>query len=123
MAGATTQQALIKQLLDAEGEAKAIQDAKRNRVEKLRGLTLAAEKEVEDFKRERETKYQEDIASRAVLDPEAAMESSTRREIDLVQQEYQNSKKKTVDYIVDKVLDVVIELTPTQKQALKTGMA
>jgi len=40
----------------------------------------------------------------------------------MVQQDYTNNKAQTVKYVVSKVLDVPIELTTTQLQALRSGM-
>jgi len=51
------------------------------------------------------------------------LSDSSKKELDAVQKDYSANKERTVKYVVDKVLDVPIGLTDTQRQALKMGMA
>lgn len=119
---ASKSQELIQQLLQAEKQAEdIISNAKKNRLAKLRQAKEKAEEELKDFRNKEETKFQKEMGSKVGADPAAALKASTQAEIDGVQKDYQTNKGRTVLYVVNKVLEVQIALTDTQKQALTTG--
>merc|ERR1712217_504565 len=114
--------AFIKQLLDAEKQGEdLIAKAKADRLTKLRQAKEKAEQELKAFTAEQEAKFQKDHASKNAADPAKELEASTKKEVDMVGQDYQTNKAKTVQYVCSKVLDVKVELSLTQKQALKAG--
>lgn len=124
MAATNDSKKFIDTLLKAEKEAEEIiAKAKKTRLEKLREAKAAADEELKDFKDKEEAAFQKTIASKASTDPAAELKASTQKELQMVQQDYDNNKAKTVQYVVTKVLDVPIALTATQTQALKSGMA
>mmetsp|Transcript_58730 Transcript_58730/g.191557 ORF Transcript_58730/g.191557 Transcript_58730/m.191557 type:complete len:123 (-) Transcript_58730:271-639(-) len=115
-------QELIQQLLQAEKEAEAlIATAKKNRLAKLKQAKDKAEDDLKAFREEQEQKFQKEMGTKAAADPSAELKGATEEEIRLVKQDYETNKKRTVEYVVSKVLDVTTELTDTQKQALKMG--
>eukprot|EP00420_Gonyaulax_spinifera_P028267 CAMPEP_0197903546 /NCGR_PEP_ID=MMETSP1439-20131203/56216_1 /TAXON_ID=66791 /ORGANISM="Gonyaulax spinifera, Strain CCMP409" /LENGTH=124 /DNA_ID=CAMNT_0043524675 /DNA_START=80 /DNA_END=454 /DNA_ORIENTATION=+ len=122
MAGANKSQELIQQLLQAEKQGEElISTAKKNRLTKLRQAKEKAEEDLKAFREEQETKFQAQTGMKAAADPAAELKDSTKTEIDMVNQDYNTNKAATINYIVAKVLDVPLELTSTQKQALKAG--
>merc|ERR1719291_492234 len=123
MSGGKSQE-LIQQLLQAEKQAEElIATAKKNRIAKLRQAKEKAEEDLKSFREEQEAKFQQETGSKSKADPAAELKDATKKEIDMVQQDYTSNKAKTIKYVVEKVLDVPIGLTATQKQALKMGMA
>eukprot|EP00419_Tripos_fusus_P005715 CAMPEP_0172677368 /NCGR_PEP_ID=MMETSP1074-20121228/14626_1 /TAXON_ID=2916 /ORGANISM="Ceratium fusus, Strain PA161109" /LENGTH=123 /DNA_ID=CAMNT_0013495189 /DNA_START=52 /DNA_END=423 /DNA_ORIENTATION=- len=119
---ANKSQELIQQLLQAEKQGEdLISTAKKNRLAKLRLAKEKAEEDLQAFRAEQEAKFQKETGTKAAADPTAELKDSTKAEIDMVSQDYQANKTKTIQYIVSKVMEVSTELTDTQKQALKTG--
>mmetsp|Transcript_1027 Transcript_1027/g.3678 ORF Transcript_1027/g.3678 Transcript_1027/m.3678 type:complete len:126 (-) Transcript_1027:43-420(-) len=117
-------QELIQQLLQAEKQGdELIATAKKNRLSKLRQAKEKAEEDLKAFREEQEAKFQKETGSKAAADPTAELKDSTKAELDLVAQDYNANKAKTTDYIVGKVLEVPLELSETQKQALRMGLA
>merc|ERR1719265_3121807 len=124
MVAAGKSQELIQQLLVAEKQAEdLISQAKKNRTNKLKQAKDAAEDELKEFRGSEETKFQKEVGSKAGVDPAADLKTSTAREIQQVQTDYNMNKDKAIQYITSKVLDVPLGLTETQKQALKGGQA
>merc|ERR1711920_663775 len=95
-----------------------IAKAKTNRLAKLRQAKEKAEEDLKAFKEEQEAKFQKETGSKAAADPTAELSGSTKIEIENVTKDYDTNKAKTIQYIVNKVLDVPIGLNDTQKQAL-----
>eukprot|EP00931_Biecheleriopsis_adriatica_P069510 TRINITY_DN4334_c0_g1_i1.p1 TRINITY_DN4334_c0_g1~~TRINITY_DN4334_c0_g1_i1.p1 ORF type:complete len:123 (-),score=52.12 TRINITY_DN4334_c0_g1_i1:194-562(-) len=115
-------QELIKQLLEAEKSAEEIiASAKKNRLVKLRQAKEKAEEDLKEFKEKEEARFQKEMGTKASADPAEALKASTKNEVDAVQRDYNTNKARTIQYVVSKVLEVPIGLTPTQKQALSTG--
>mmetsp|Transcript_7039 Transcript_7039/g.7647 ORF Transcript_7039/g.7647 Transcript_7039/m.7647 type:complete len:126 (+) Transcript_7039:51-428(+) len=116
-------QELIQQLLKAEKKGDdLIGTAKKNRLAKLRQAKEKAEEDLKAFREEQEAKFQRETGSKAAADPTAELKDSTKAEIDLVTQDYNANKAQTIEYIVNKVLEVPLELSATQKQALKMSL-
>merc|ERR1711972_1290488 len=116
---ANKSQELIQQLLQAEKQGEElIATAKKNRQAKLRQAKEKAEEDLKAFREEQEAKFLRETGAKASADPTAELKDSTQAEIALVNQDYAANKAKTVQYIVDKVLNVTTELSTTQKQAL-----
>merc|ERR1712070_433955 len=123
-AGAGDSKKLIDSLLQAEKQAEEIiATAKKNRLSKLREAKAAADEELELFKAAQEESFQKSLGAKAKVDPAAELKAATEAELHLVEQDFANNSKKTVDYVVQKVLDVPLKLSSTQKQALKAGVA
>merc|ERR1711920_407043 len=95
---------------EKQGE-ELIAKAKTNRLTKLRQAKDKAEEDLKAFREEQEAKFQKETGSKAGADPAAELKDATKAEIDLVQQDYNSNKAKTVQYIVSKVLDVPTTLT------------
>ena len=113
---------LINRLLQAEEEAaKIIENAKTSKTTKLKQAKANAVQQLETFKRDEESKYNEELAKLKANDPSAKLESSSAKELAMVQQDYESNKDATVKYIVEKVKQVNLELTDTQKLALKNN--
>merc|ERR1711870_156034 len=100
-----------------------IADAKANRLAKLRQAKEKAENDVQVFKAEQEAKYQKETGSKAAADPMAELQGATKNEIDTVMRDYEANKGKPIEYVVNKVLDVKVDLNSTQQQALRSGLA
>merc|ERR1712054_655944 len=114
---------LIETLLKAEKQAEElIATAKKNRLAKLREAKSAADEELKEFRAKEEAAFQNSVGAKANQDPAADLKATTEKELAMVQQDYNNNKAKTIQYVVSKVLDVPIALTSTQKQALSAGM-
>mmetsp|Transcript_19554 Transcript_19554/g.29311 ORF Transcript_19554/g.29311 Transcript_19554/m.29311 type:complete len:126 (-) Transcript_19554:95-472(-) len=122
-ATANKSQELIQQLLQAEKQGdELISTAKKNRLSKLRQAKEKAEEDLKAFREEQEAKFQRETGSKAAADPTAELKDSTKAEIDLVTQDYNANKAQTIAYIVSKVLEVPLELSSTQKQALQMSL-
>mmetsp|Transcript_85071 Transcript_85071/g.275461 ORF Transcript_85071/g.275461 Transcript_85071/m.275461 type:complete len:127 (+) Transcript_85071:64-444(+) len=122
--GQSGSQELIQQLLQAEKQGEElIATAKKNRLAKLRQAKEKAEEDLKAFREEQELKFQRETGTKAAADPAAELKESTEAECNMVKQDYQANKAKTIEYISSKVLDVSIGLTATQKQALMMGAA
>merc|ERR1719183_1444999 len=105
MASSRDSKKLIETLLKAEKQAEElISTAKKNRLAKLREAKAAADEELKEFKEKEEAAFQKTIASKASMDPAAELKASTQKELEMVQQDYDNNKAKTVQYVVKKVL-------------------
>merc|ERR1712151_1378536 len=74
--------------------------------------------EVASFRDDQEALFQKDKASKAAVDTGGEFLAVTRAEVDQVQTDYAANKAKTVDFVVNKVLDVPTELSETQKMVL-----
>merc|ERR1712113_537465 len=99
-----------------------IATAKKNRLAKLRQAKEKAEEDLKSFREEQEAKFQRETGAKANADPTAELRGSTANDVSQVQNDYNTNKAKTIQYIVDKVLDVKKTLTQTQKQALTAGV-
>merc|ERR1712151_792945 len=100
-----------------------IQSAKQKRLDKLKQAKVKAEGDLKVFRDEQEAKFEKETGSKARADPTAELKSATQTGVAMVNKDYDNNKSKAIQYITTKVLDVPLELTQTQKQALVTGMA
>merc|ERR1719320_1370394 len=117
-------QELIQQLLHAEKEAEAlIATAKKARLAKLKQAKDKAEEDLKAFRDEQERKFQQETGAKAGADPAAELKGATQKEVDLVSRDYQTNKDKTIAYVMSKVLEVPTQLSATQTQALKMGVA
>eukprot|EP00929_Paragymnodinium_shiwhaense_P015234 TRINITY_DN123293_c0_g1_i1.p1 TRINITY_DN123293_c0_g1~~TRINITY_DN123293_c0_g1_i1.p1 ORF type:complete len:120 (+),score=63.90 TRINITY_DN123293_c0_g1_i1:72-431(+) len=116
-------QDLIKQLLVAEKKAEElIADAKKNRLTKLRQAKDKAEEELKDFRAKEEAKFDKEAGAKAKLDPAAALQSETSKQLAGVERDYQTNKDRAISRVVGKVLEVQLTLSETQAQALRMGM-
>merc|ERR1719230_2079045 len=106
--------ALIDRLLKAEKDAaEIIKNAQTSRREKVQNAKAAAKKELEA--------YEEEIKHLTSASAGQADEAQNQRELAAVDSDYNSNKDATVKYIVEKVRDVNLSLTPTQILALSTG--
>eukprot|EP00928_Gymnodinium_smaydae_P016687 TRINITY_DN1629_c0_g5_i1.p1 TRINITY_DN1629_c0_g5~~TRINITY_DN1629_c0_g5_i1.p1 ORF type:complete len:122 (-),score=52.96 TRINITY_DN1629_c0_g5_i1:138-503(-) len=115
-------QGLIQQLLEAEKKAEdIIAAAKKARLQKSRQAKEKAEEELKTIREEHEAKFQRETGSKAKTDHTANLKEATKAGIDEVNKDYTTNKDKTVKYIAGKVLDVAMEISETQMNALKMG--
>jgi hypothetical protein len=115
---------LIRRLLEAEQKAAELVAAARlDRLAKLRRVKEIAEADLKCFREDREAKFQDEIARRSdIIDPSSELKGSASTEIFMkVQEDYEQNKVRTIEYIVNRVLDVPIGLSMTQIQSLKAG--
>merc|ERR1712060_705226 len=100
-----------------------IATAKKNRLAKLKQAKEKADEDLKAFREEQERKFQSEMGSKAAADPSAELRGATQREIDLVRRDYDINKDRTIQYVIGKVLDVPTQISDTQKQALRMGVA
>lgn len=111
--------AFIAKLNDAETQAdRIIEDAKRNRKLLLTKARLAAQEELQAFSVRQEAQYQALITAKGHGDATDTLAADTARELSEVEGDFARHKDRTVSYVVEKVLDVPLEMSSTQKQAL-----
>merc|ERR1712079_611203 len=102
-------------LMKAEQSAEAVvAAARKTRQAKLKQAKDKAEDDLKVFREEQERKFQKEVGTKANADPSAELGATTRAEAAAVQQQYQQNKKQTIDYIIAKVLEVPTGLTDTQ---------
>jgi len=113
-------QELIQKLLQAEDNAeKLIQNARDQRQRKLRDVRLAAEEELEPFRKKEEEKFlREQSEHGQTEDLTAELERITQKELGMVKQDYENNKKTSIKHILDKVLDIDLTVAVNVQQAL-----
>merc|ERR1711879_27210 len=118
--GAAKANKILADLLRAEESAQAdIDAAKQRRKQELKKAKDEADQAIAEFRVEQEKKHKEESAD--LTSPSSAKKSSATAELNKVQADYDKNKTKTVKYVVDKVLDVQISLSETQKQSLRMG--
>jgi V-type H+-transporting ATPase subunit G len=105
---AAKSQELIGKLLAAEESAeKIIQNAREQRQRKLRDVRLAAEEELEPFRKKEEEKFMAEQAQATASEQVTAqLEKQTQMELAAVKSDYEANKKTAIKYILDKVLDI-----------------
>merc|ERR1712217_894554 len=120
---ASQSQTIMREILAAEKEAEEIiASAKKDRVNKLRMAKDQADADIKKLKNDLDAKFDKEHGHKARQDPGAASNASSQRELQMVHQDYNVNKEKTIAYICKKVMDVKVNLTSTQTQALKTGL-
>lgn len=95
-----------------------IEEAKKNRKVLLNKAREAAEVELKAFAAKADSDYQALIASQVHGDDSGARKAQTERELSEVEADFQKHSDRTVAYVVEKVLDVPLHMSSTQKQAL-----
>ncbi|KAL0576455.1 hypothetical protein V5O48_005530 [Marasmius crinis-equi] len=108
----------IQTLLEAENEAaKIVQQARQYRVQKLKDARTEASKEIEEYKKTKETEFKEFEASRAgtTSNAQAAIDKDTEVKIDAISESYNKNK----DVVVKKLLDRVVLVKPELHRNLK----
>merc|ERR1711879_267951 len=104
-------------LLKAEKQAEEmIQKAKQKRQENFKLVKERAEVELKVFKEDQESKFEKETGSKARADPTSELKGATEKGIAMVTSDYNANKARTVEYVTNKVLDVPLALTDTQKQ-------
>lgn len=110
---------LLARLNTAESQANTIiEDAKKYRKALLNKARAAAAEELQAFSESQERQYQASIGSTKDEDTTKELETKTSDELAMVETDFNRNKDKTVGYVVEKVLDVPLALTSTQRQAL-----
>merc|ERR1712150_91674 len=95
----------------AEQDAEVlVSQAKKNRQTRLKQAKEKAEAELKTFQDEQEQKFQRDFGAKARADPHADLHATTQREAEAVRRDYQANKDRTINFIVQKVLDVPTSL-------------
>jgi len=117
-------QDLIQQLMQAEQRAEElVASAKKARQAKLKQARDKADEELAVFKQEQERKFQNEVGAKENADPAAELSSATRQEAQAVQKDYQQNKDKTVQFIVERVLEVPTKLGWLADEVLQLGQA
>merc|ERR1711991_340164 len=102
-------------LLAAEEEAAGIiERAEASKATKLKQAKEHARVQLEQFKKEEESKYNDEMQKLRAEDPSSKLANTSAAELQMVQQDYDSNKDATVAYIVSKVKQVNLELTDTQ---------
>jgi len=115
-------QELIQQLLKAEQEADVIiSKARNNRVEKLKEAKTSADKDLDEFRKQEEAKFKASEAAGQKSDVGSDLAKVTAQELQMVKQDYDNNKNKCTEYILQKVLEVPLEIKPAAMQAIQRG--
>lgn len=110
---------LIERLNEAEVKAEGIIDeAKKYRKALLAKARDAAEEELKGFSAEQDRQLRDALAVQNDDDATKALEAVTSQELAAVDGDFQRNSSKTVAFVVEKVLDVPLALTGTQKQHL-----
>lgn len=110
---------LIDRLNDAEKQAETIiEEAKKYRKALLAKARDSAEEELKGFSDDQDRQFQAALAKTNDDEATKALADATSSELATVDKDFQKNKSKTVDYVVQKVLDVPLTLTSTQRQAL-----
>merc|ERR1712226_1422042 len=98
-----------------------ISKATSARAEKKDRAKKTAQDELARFQAEQEKKYKAELeAEEQKAKSSTQSASDNQSELAQVEADYQANKDKTVKYIVDKVKEVSLELTSTQKLALQS---
>ncbi|OCH93644.1 V-type ATPase, partial [Obba rivulosa] len=103
----------IQTLLEAEKEAaKKVQQAREYRVKKLKDARTEAAKEIEQYKKVKEDEFKAFEASHAgnIQDVQAAIDKETEGKLAGVRAQYEQSKDKVVQKLLDRVVLVKPEL-------------
>lgn len=110
---------LIASLNEAERKAESIiEDAKKYRKTILAKAKDAAEEELKGFSENQDIQLREALAVQGDDDATKALAAVTASELAAVEGDFVKNSVQTVEYVVQKVLDVPLTLTSTQRQAL-----
>ncbi|CAK77715.1 unnamed protein product (macronuclear) [Paramecium tetraurelia] len=102
----------VDELLKAEEEANnIIKVAQKEREKKIKEAKVAADQEIAVFRREEETKYNQEILRRfGSTKEEEELERKTKAEIDKIYQDYEANKLAVVDMLIKRVIEVKLEV-------------
>ncbi|KAL9713620.1 hypothetical protein Ac2012v2_003231 [Leucoagaricus gongylophorus] len=115
---AAQQSQSIQTLLEAEKEAaKIVQEARQYRIQKLKAAHTEASKEIDEYKKVKETEFKAFEVSRIGTTSNA--QASIDRETDVKLQEISDSYSKNKDVVTKKLLDRVILVKPEAHRNLK----
>ncbi|OSX64288.1 hypothetical protein POSPLADRAFT_1045375 [Postia placenta MAD-698-R-SB12] len=117
---ATQQSQSIQTLLEAEKEAaKVVQRARQYRVQKLKDARSQATKEIEEYKRLKESEFQAFEASHAgnTQSSQTAVDQETQIKLQEISEAYYANKDQVVAKLLDRVVLVKPELHRNLKKA------
>ncbi|CAD8145973.1 unnamed protein product [Paramecium octaurelia] len=102
----------VDELLKAEEEANAIiKNAQKEREKKIKEAKVAADQEIAVFRREEETRYNQEILRRfGSTKEEEELERKTKAEIDKIYADYEANKLAVVDMLIKRVIEVKLEV-------------
>ncbi|CAD8060283.1 unnamed protein product [Paramecium primaurelia] len=102
----------VDELLKAEEEANAIiKNAQKEREKKIKEAKVAADQEIAVFRREEETRYNQEILRRfGSTKEEEELERKTKAEIDKIYLDYEANKLAVVDMLIKRVIEVKLEV-------------
>ncbi|CAK68771.1 unnamed protein product (macronuclear) [Paramecium tetraurelia] len=102
----------VDELLKAEEEANAIiKNAQKEREKKIKEAKVAADQEIAVFRREEETRYNQEILRRfGSTKEEEELERKTKSEIDKIYADYEANKLAVVDMLIKRVIEVKLEV-------------
>ncbi|CAD8058605.1 unnamed protein product [Paramecium primaurelia] len=102
----------VDELLKAEEEANnIIKTAQKEREKKIKEAKVAADQEIAVFRREEETRYNQEILRRfGSTKEEEELERKTKAEIDKIYLDYEANKLAVVDMLIKRVIEVKLEV-------------
>ncbi|CAD8070310.1 unnamed protein product [Paramecium sonneborni] len=102
----------VDELLKAEEEANSIiKTAQKEREKKIKEAKVAADQEIAVFRREEETRYNQEILRRfGSTKEEEELERRTKSEIDKIYADYEANKLAVVDMLIKRVIEVKLEV-------------
>eukprot|EP01017_Pseudomicrothorax_dubius_P042234 TRINITY_DN686_c0_g1_i1.p1 TRINITY_DN686_c0_g1~~TRINITY_DN686_c0_g1_i1.p1 ORF type:complete len:119 (+),score=58.56 TRINITY_DN686_c0_g1_i1:136-492(+) len=107
----------VTKLFEAEQKAKELIDkAYQEKNQKLKEARVAAEKELEIFRREEEEKFEAEVKRRYGKEQESDdLEATTNEEIQSIRRDYETNKKKVVELLIERVVTVDLEFPQVLK--------
>ncbi|KAE9401083.1 V-type ATPase [Gymnopus androsaceus JB14] len=103
----------IQTLLEAEkAAAKIVQEARQYRVQKLKDARTEATREIEEYKKAKETEFKKFEASHAgtTSEAQAAVDKDTEVKLQSITDAYNSHKDEVVQKLLDRVTQVKPEL-------------
>merc|ERR1712150_72428 len=98
-----------------------IEKAKLAKKNQLTAAKEDAQADLEAFRARKKKEFDEEVARKGGDSATQEEDRKAKEQTAQVDRDYEQNKKTTIDYIVGKVLNVQLELTETQKQALRNG--
>eukprot|EP00386_Alphamonas_edax_P003232 GDKI01009904.1.p3 GENE.GDKI01009904.1~~GDKI01009904.1.p3 ORF type:complete len:128 (-),score=69.51 GDKI01009904.1:303-686(-) len=119
---ATKSNTLIQQLLKAEEEAETIvKRARENRVKKLKQAKDAADDELRVFRQREEEKFKHEFEAKygGKDGQNEELERATQQEINMVRADYLANKDAVLDFVIQKVLQVDLNVPTIACRAMR----
>ena len=112
--------ALIAQLLEAEGEAeKIVSDARESRSAFMAKAREDAENEAKQYRAKEEEKFLEASKQAKASEADGAFNAQAQRELAEVKRDLQRNKERAVTYMFDKVMKIDMQMSQNQISLLQ----